>query len=163
MLLELKNKEKLILGDYTFKCSTGKKGLRKNKYEGDKSTPKGTFDLGKIYWRKDRVIKPETKIKCFKIKRRFCWCNDPKSIKYNKQVDIKYKFKKEKLYRRDHKYNYILVIEYNSKKIIRGKGSAIFLHLTKNYHKTDGCIAVRKKDFLIIAKLLKPSSKIKIY
>lgn len=163
MLLELKNKEKLILGDYTFKCSIGKKGLRKNKYEGDKSTPKGTFDLGKIYWRKDRVIKPETKIKCFKIKRRFCWCNDPKSIKYNKQVDIKYKFKKEKLYRRDHKYNYILVIEYNSKKIIRGKGSAIFLHLTKNYHKTDGCIAVRKKDFLIIAKLLKPSSKIKIY
>ena len=163
MLLELKNKEKLILGDYTFKCSTGKKGLRKNKYEGDKSIPKGTFDLGKIYWRKDRVIKPETKIKCFKIKRRFCWCNDPKSIKYNKQVDIKYKFKKEKLYRRDYKYNYILVIEYNSKKIIRGKGSAIFLHLTKNYHKTDGCIAVRKKDFLIIAKLLKPSSKIKIY
>ncbi len=163
MLLKLKNKEKLILGDFTFKCCIGKTGLRKNKFEGDKSTPKGTFDLGKIYWRKDRVIKPETKIKCFEIKKHLCWCNDPKSNRYNKQVDIKYKYKKEKLYRRDHKYNYILVIEYNSKKIIRGKGSAIFLHLTKNYDKTDGCIAVQKKDFLIISKLLKPSSKIKIY
>ena len=163
MLLKLKNKEKLILGDFTFKCCIGKTGLRKNKFEGDKSTPKGTFDLVKIYWRKDRVIKPETKIKCFEIKKHLCWCNDPKSNRYNKQVDIKYKYKKEKLYRRDHKYNYILVIEYNSKKIIRGKGSAIFLHLTKNYDKTDGCIAVQKKDFLIISKLLKPSSKIKIY
>ena len=54
------------------------------------------------------------------------------------------------------------MINYNIPKRITGKGSAIFIHLTKNYKPTAGCIALDKKDFLILAKLINKKTKIKI-
>ena len=66
------------------------------------------------------------------------------------------------MYRKDHKYDYLLVINYNIKKTIANKGSAIFIHLTKNYYPTEGCIALKKNDFLILIKLINKKSKIKI-
>ena len=89
------------------------------------------------------------------------WCDDPNNNYYNKETKIK-NVKGEKLFRKDYRYNYLLVIQYNTEKIIKNKGSAIFLHLTKDYKKTQGCIAVSEKDFLIIAKLISRNSKIKI-
>ena len=49
------------------------------------------------------------------------------------------------------------------KNIKPNKGSAIFIHLTKNYKPTAGCIALKKKDFLILIKLINKKTKIKIY
>ena len=91
------------------------------------------------------------------------WCDDPKSKFYNEEIKIIKKIGHEKLYRRDNKYDYLILIKYNYNKIIPGKGSAIFLHLTKNYKPTSGCVAVLKKDFQIILKLINKSTKIKIY
>ena len=68
----------------------------------------------------------------------------------------------EKLFRNDSSYNYFIVINYNTKKIVPNKGSAIFLHLTKKYKKTIGCIAIKEKDFLILLKLINKKTKIKI-
>ena len=62
-----------------------------------------------------------------------------------KKLKLKKRFRYEKLFRKDHKYDYLIVINYNTKKIIPGKGSAIFIHLTKNYHPTAGCIALKKQ------------------
>ena len=90
------------------------------------------------------------------------WCNDNKSSYYNKPININSKFRSEKLFRKDYKYDYLIEILYNRKKIIKNKGSAIFLHLTKNYQPTAGCIAVKKKDFIIIVKLINRNSKILI-
>ena len=45
MIIKLKNKENLIVKDFIFRCSIGKKGLKKYKIEGDKSTPSGNFKL----------------------------------------------------------------------------------------------------------------------
>ena len=89
------------------------------------------------------------------------WCNDSKSRYYNSLIKINTKYKYEKLFRRDYKYNYILEINYNIKKIPY-KGSAIFIHLTKNYRGTMGCIALNKKDMLILLKIIKKDTKIKI-
>ena len=61
------------------------------------------------------------------------WCNDSKNKFYNKEVKLNKIIKHEKLFRKDYKYNYLLVIEYNTKKIKLNKGSAIFIHLTKNF------------------------------
>ena len=58
-------------------------------------------------------------------------------------------------------YDYLIVITYNEKKVPH-KGSAIFLHLTKNYKPTAGCIAIKKKDFEILLKLIVKKTKIKI-
>ena len=163
MLIHLKNKDKLIVDDFKFRCCIGKSGTKKSKIEGDNSTPKGIFTLGTLYYRKDRVKKPVTNLKTKIIKSNLGWCNDPKHIFYNKEINIQKKIRHEKLYRKDQKYDYFLVIDYNIKKTLPNRGSAIFLHLTKNYNQTAGCIALKKNDFLILLKLINKKTKIKIY
>ena len=162
MKITLKNKYTLKIDDFKFKCCVGKNGLKKNKIEGDKYTPKGTFKLGTLYYRKDRVKKPITSLKIKKIKKNMGWCNDSKNKFYNQEIKVNKNIKHEKLFRKDYKYNYLLVIEYNTKKIKLNKGSAIFIHLTKNFKATAGCIALLQKDFLIMVKLINKKSTIKI-
>ena len=163
MLIRIKNKDQLIIDDFVFKCSIGKNGVKRKKIEGDKSTPKGKFTLGKIYYRPDRVPKPETVILTKKINKIMGWCIESKNKKYNSEIKIDKKIKHEKLYRKDYKYDYLLVINYNTKKKIPYKGSAIFLHLTNNYKPTIGCVAIKKKDFLILAKIINKKTKIRIF
>ena len=164
MTIIIKNKETLLFNDFKFKCSVGKKGFSKNKKEGDYTTPKGIFRLGNIYYRADRLQKPQSKLKAIKIKKEMGWCDDPKSKFYNKLIKIgkKTKFNYEKLFRRDYKYDLLILIKYNYEKITKYKGSAIFLHLTKNYSSTKGCIALQKKDLLILLKIINKKTKIKI-
>ena len=162
MKITLKNKYTLKIDDFKFKCCIGKNGLKKNKIEGDKYTPKGTFKLGTLYYRKDRVKKPITSLKTKNIKKNMGWCNDSINKFYNKEIKVNKNIRHEKLFRKDYKYNYLLVIEYNTKKIKPNKGSAIFIHLTKNFKATAGCIALLQKDFLIMVKLINKKSTIKI-
>ena len=164
MTIIVKNKETLLFDDFKFKCSIGKKGFNKEKKEGDETTPKGLFDLGNIYYRADRVPKPNSKIKKIVIKKNMGWCDDSKSKYYNKIIKIKKNLNigYEKLFRKDSKYDYLILIKYNYKRIKKNKGSAIFIHLTKNYLPTKGCIALQKKDFLILCKLINKKTKIKI-
>ncbi len=92
------------------------------------------------------------------------WCNDmlfPK--KYNKLFKIKNKIKHEKLKRNDYKYDLLIPVKHNFAKPIVGLGSCIFIHLTKDYRPTAGCIALKEKDFLIMIKLIKRNSKIIIF
>ena len=147
---------------FFFNVLLEKKALIQKKKEGDFSTPKGIFAIKYLYYRPDRLTKPETKIIVKKIKKSMGWCNDPKNKKYNSLVKIKEKIRHEKIYRRDHKYDIIIVINYNLKKPIPYKGSAIFIHLTKNYKPTAGCIALKKKDLLILLKIINKKTKIKI-
>ena len=164
MIIIVKNKDTLLIDDFKFRCSIGENGFSKKKQEGDLTTPKGKFNLGDIYYRADRVQKPLSKLRSIAIKKNMGWCDDPNSKFYNKQIKIKKNFKMryEKLYRKDHKYDFLILIKYNYKNPIKFKGSAIFLHLTKNYSPTKGCIALYKKDFLILAKLINKKTKIKI-
>ena len=163
MTIFVKNKHTLQIDEFVFKCCIGKKGSTKNKKEGDKKTPIGVFKIENLYFRKDRKDKPSTQLKCIEIKKNMGWCNDinfPK--KYNKIIKIEKKIKYEKLKRKDYKYDFIIPIKYNFNKPITGLGSCIFIHLTKDYKPTAGCIALKEKDFLIMLKLIKKNSKIKI-
>ena len=163
MTIVLKNKARLIIDDFIFKCSIGKKGLVKNKIEGDKKTPIGTFSLGNLFYRKDRHSKPLTKLKCIPIKKDMGWCDNVKDKKnYNKLLKINKNTKYEKLFRKDYKYDFMIPINYNTKKPKVGKGSAIFIHLTRKFKPTLGCVALEKKDFLILLKLIDKNTKIKI-
>ena len=163
MLIKVKNKDTLIFDDFIFQCVVGKKGISSKKKEGDLCTPRGIFTLKTVYYRSDRVQKIQTKLNLKKINRNLGWCNDPLSKKYNSLIKISEKLRCEKLYRKDNKYDIFVVISYNLKKPIPFKGSAIFLHLTKNFKGTAGCIALNKKDLLILLKLINKKTKIKIY
>ena len=96
------------------------------------------------------------------IKKDFGWCDDVKSKYYNKFVKFPFKFSAEKLYIKKNIYDIVVVIDHNQNPIKKGKGSAIFLHLTKNYKKTLGCVALKKKDMLILIKLINKKTKIRI-
>ena len=164
MTIFIKNKHTLQLDDFKFQCCIGKKGSTKYKQEGDNKTPKGIFGIENIYYRKDRKKKPITSLKSIVIKESMGWCDDVRYPKlYNKLIKVNKKIKHEKLKRKDYKYDLLIPIKYNFTKPIIGIGSCIFIHLTKNYNPTAGCVALKEKDFLILLKLIKKNSKIKIY
>ena len=92
MIIFVKNKHTLEIGEFKFRCCIGKNGPTRYKKEGDKKTPKGTFEVENLYFRKDRLTKPLTLLKCIEIKEDMGWCDDlhfPK--KYNKLLKIEKK------------------------------------------------------------------------
>ena len=161
MIIHVSNKNTLIIDDFEFRCCIGKKGLNFNKKEGDLSTPKGLFNIKKLYFRKDRISIPKCKIDKKVIKKNMAWCDDSNHKKYNEEIKTLNRNLKENLYRKDHKYDYIISISHNEKKIPY-KGSAVFIHLTDSYNPTSGCVALKKKDFEILLKLIDKKTKIKI-
>ena len=161
MLIKLINKNKLIVDEFIFQCCIGKNGITNNKIEGDFKTPKGKFNLGDLFYKYKKDVK-ESNLNKKKIKKSMGWCNNINSKNYNKLIKISKNEKYEKIFRKDYKYDLMIPIEYNFKKVIPNKGSPIFLHITKNYKGTAGCIALSKKDFLIMIKILDKRNQILI-
>jgi len=162
MQIIVKNKDTLLYDEFKFKCCVGINGISLLKIEGDKKTPRGTYSLGALYYRKDRLSKPLTGLKKIPIEKNMGWCDDVNSKYYNKPIKTNKKVKHEKLYRKNRNYDLLIPILYNSLKTSKNKGSAIFLHLTNNYKKTLGCIGLKKKDMIILLKLVNNKTKIKI-
>ena len=164
MIIILKNKHSLKIDSFEFKCCVGKNGISIEKNEGDDKTPKGSFKLEHLYFRKDKIVEPIfTKIKKIIIKKDMGWCNDISSKKYNKLIKINKKHRHEKLYRKDSKYDLLVPIKYNFNNIKKNLGSCIFIHITNNYRPTAGCVGLRKNDFLILLKLISKDSRIIIH
>jgi L,D-peptidoglycan transpeptidase YkuD (ErfK/YbiS/YcfS/YnhG family) len=162
MIIFLKNKHTLQVDDFYFKCCIGQNGLTTKKVEGDNKTPIGLYALGPLYYRKEKFTRLSTKLKKIQIKKNMGWCDDVNSKLYNKPIKTNTQFRHEKLYRNDRKYDLLIPIKYNFIKPKINKGSAIFLHLTNNYKKTKGCIAIKEKDMLILLRLIDKKTKIKI-
>ena len=157
------NKKYLTFNNYKAKCSIGKRGIGYKRKEGDLITPKGKYKIKYILYRKDRVKKIQSKIKRIIIKKNMGWCDDTKSKNYNKLIKLPSKFKYEKLFKKENIYDIILVLNYNMNPIVKGKGSAIFIHVAKkNYKKKEGCIALKKYDLIKILKELKRNTIVKI-
>jgi len=149
--------------NFKFRCALGKAGIKQKEREGDFITPKGKFKLIKIYYRSDRIKKITSVLKKIKIKKNMGWCDDVSSNYYNKQIKINKKISHEKLHRKDSVYDIIVVLNYNLNPIIKGKGSAIFLHVAKkNYNKTQGCIALKKDELLTLISKIKKDTQIRI-
>ena len=162
-MIIVKRSKNLLFKNLKFKCSLGRNGVTKNKVEGDQCTPSGIYKLNQVFYRADRIKKIATKLKKIKIKKNMGWCDDPLSKKYNQLIKIPYKFSYEKLYRKDHIYDIVVVLNYNMKPVVKKKGSAIFMHIAKkNYSKTLGCIGLKKNHLLEILNKVKKNNKIKI-
>jgi len=146
MLIKLKNKDTLIVDDFKFKCCVGKNGLKRNKIEGDKSTPRGKFSLGKLYYRSDRVNKPITKLKLKRINKNMGWSTDIRK-NYNSEIIINKKIKHEKLFRKDFKYDYLIVINYNTKKKLQTEVAQYLFILQKTLIRQQVVLLLRKMIF----------------
>ena len=157
------NKRYLIYNQYKVKCAVGKRGIGLKKKEGDSITPIGEYKIKYILYRSDRIKKIQSKLKKTIIKKNMGWCDDPKSDKYNKLINLPYNYSYERLFKKENIYDIILVLNYNMNPIKRGKGSAIFIHVAKkNYKKTQGCVAVKKSDLLRLIKEIRVNTKVKI-
>ena len=150
--------------DLKFKCALGKAGIGKKKLEGDQITPKGTYKIVKIYFRKDRLKKISSKFKLIEIKKNMGWCDDPKSKKYNQLIKLPSQYSHENLYRKNSIYDLILVLNYNMNPIIKNKGSAIFIHIAnKKFKNTEGCIAIEKKNLVRLVKIINKKTLVIIH
>ena len=96
------NKKYLTFKNFKVKCAIGKKGIGLKKKEGDLITPKGSFRVKRVFYRKDRIKYFESKIPKSIIQKNMGWCDDPKSKYYNKLIRLPFSFSFEKLYRKDN-------------------------------------------------------------
>ena len=153
----------LINQDQKYKCSIGYNGLSKDKAEGDGCTPVGTFKLNKIMYRPDKINNFKSNLETEIIEKKDGWCDDINSELYNQKIIFPYELSAENLYRDDDLYDLICIIDYNLNPIIKGKGSAIFLHVaSSDYSPTHGCVAIKKDGLIEIAKKLNRDSSIQI-
>ena len=91
------------------------------------------------------------------------WCDDPKSNKYNKLIKLPFRYKHEKLYKKENVYDIVLVLNYNMNPTKKNKGSAIFIHVAKkNFKKTEGCVAIKKINLIKLIKEINPNTEVKI-
>ena len=148
----IKNKS-LTYNNYKVKCALGKRGIGVKKKEGDLITPKGSFKIKGILYRRDKVKNLITKLRKKMINKKMGWCDDPKSKKYNQLIELPFKFNFEKLYRNDDIYDIIFILSFNTNPVLKNKGSAIFIHIAKkNYSPTKGCVAIKKNDIKKLAR-----------
>ena len=163
MNIKLKNKF-LYFDKYKIKCAVGKRGITVNKREGDDKTPAGLFKFKSIFYRKDRIPIIRINLRKFIIKKNMGWCDDIDSKFYNKLIKFPFNFGAEKLWLKENIYDVIIIISHNIKPVVSGKGSAIFLHISrKNYLSTRGCIAISKRDMHFLISKIDANTKLTIY
>jgi L,D-peptidoglycan transpeptidase YkuD (ErfK/YbiS/YcfS/YnhG family) len=162
-MIIVKNNGYLEYKNFKFRCALGKAGVKTKIKEGDNVTPKGTYKILDIYYRKDRIKKIKSSIKKIKINKNMGWCDDIRSKHYNKQIKLPCKLGHEILYRKDNIYDIVCVLNYNINPTLKNKGSAIFLHVAKKkYQRTKGCIALKKNHLIKLISLINKNTKIKI-
>ena len=160
-MIIVRNNGYLEYKNFKFRCALGKSGIKTKIKEGDNITPKGTYKILNIYYRKDRIKKIKSSINKIKINKNMGWCDDTQSKHYNKQIKLPSELSHEILYRKDNIYDIVCVINYNINPTLKNKGSAIFLHIAKKkYQKTKGCIALKKKHLIKLIKNMRNKTKI---
>ncbi|MFN4181480.1 MAG: L,D-transpeptidase [Candidatus Paceibacteria bacterium] len=146
-----------------FNCVIGREGMTDDKKEGDWCTPRGVFNIKQIFYRADRLEDFECSLPKQPLKKEDGWDDDPQSPFYNTQVLLPHAYSAEELWREDELYDLILVLDYNQNPAIPGKGSAIFIHVSKEgMEYTKGCVALKKADLLALLSQIGPSTQVEI-
>lgn len=131
------------------------------KCEGDGATPAGCFKIRHLFYRPDRISPPNTLLGVTPLKPNLGWCDDPASARYNQLIRLPFPKNHEKMWRVDNLYDVVIELGYNDRPVIRGRGSAIFLHLAgETYPPTEGCIAVSPGDMQRLVAQLKPGDRV---
>jgi L,D-peptidoglycan transpeptidase YkuD (ErfK/YbiS/YcfS/YnhG family) len=151
----------LTAGQLTIPVALGRGGIRANKREGDGATPMGSFRPRRIWWRADRHIRPQTALPARTIHAEDAWCEDPGDRRYNRPIRLERKRQGDRLKRADHLYDFIIEIDHNTRPRIKGRGSAVFLHLApETFGPTAGCVSMTKSAMLQLLRRLRPETRI---
>jgi L,D-peptidoglycan transpeptidase YkuD (ErfK/YbiS/YcfS/YnhG family) len=149
----------LTCGSLRFPCTLGRSGRRTSKREGDGATPIGRFAVRQAFYRADRVKRPRTALPVSPLRVNDGWCDDPNDRNYNRRVRHPYPASAEHLWRADHLYDLILVIGHNERPRVRGRGSAVFIHVAGPLlAPTAGCVALRRDDLMRLIERMSRST-----
>ncbi len=133
----------LMLGGLRHRTAFGRGGVRVHKQEGDGATPAGLLPLRRVLYRADRVARPRSAVPAMPLAPHDGWCDDPSHADYNRPVRLPHDGRHEALWRTDSVYDIIGVLGWNDAPVVRGLGSAIFLHGARpDFAPTEGCIAL---------------------
>jgi L,D-peptidoglycan transpeptidase YkuD (ErfK/YbiS/YcfS/YnhG family) len=134
----------LIAGALALPVAIGRGGIKANKREGDGATPRGVFHLKRLWWRADRHPRPRTQLPVRRIQRTDGWCEEPNDRHYNQPVTVPDGSKADRLTRTDQLYDFIIELDHNTRPRIAGRGSAVFIHITRpGFAPTAGCVALK--------------------
>ena len=142
-------------------AALGRSGIRALKREGDGGTPSGRFAVRQVLYRADRMQRPRTLLPLRAIRNHDGWCEDPSDRNYNRLVKLSPRSNADRLKREDQLYDLVLVLGYNDRPRMRGRGSAIFVHLVRpGFTPTAGCIALSRHDLLMLLAEVRSGSSI---
>ena len=131
--------------------------------QGDGATPVGCFRLLQVFYRADRVPRPRTGLPLRPMRRDDGWCDDPADRNYNRPVRHPYPASAEHLWRPDALYDLVIVLDHNDRPRVRGRGSAVFLHVAADgLAPTAGCVALRRRDLQKLLAHVEPGTAIHI-
>ena len=158
-----RSKGRLVAGALTIPCALGRSGTTRAKREGDGGSPLGRFRLLQAFYRADRGPPPRTGLPLRPIRPSDGWCDDPRDRRYNRRVPLPCPSSHEAMWRDDHLYDVVIDIAWNRGPIVRGRGSAIFLHLARpGFEPTAGCVAVEKRAIRRLLERIGPRTRIEI-
>jgi L,D-peptidoglycan transpeptidase YkuD (ErfK/YbiS/YcfS/YnhG family) len=139
----------LTVGGCTYVCALGRGGISANKREGDGATPLGSMRLVRAYYRPDRVSARAASLPMTSLDAQSGWCDAPDDRNYNCPVRLPYPASHETMKRKDGLYDVVIVLDYNLRPRLKGRGSASFFHMAKpGLTPTEGCVALPPKVLL---------------
>jgi L,D-peptidoglycan transpeptidase YkuD (ErfK/YbiS/YcfS/YnhG family) len=153
---------RLIAGPFSIPVALGRAGIRANKREGDRGTPRGRFKLMRLWWRADRAPRPRTMLPVRRIKKNLGWCENPADRHYNRPI-IQKDGPGDGLWRRDRLYDFIIEIDHNTRPRVAGRGSAVFIHVARpGFGPTSGCVSMEARRLRRLLERVGPGTKIQI-
>jgi L,D-peptidoglycan transpeptidase YkuD (ErfK/YbiS/YcfS/YnhG family) len=142
----------------------GRGGVRADKREGDGGTPRGRFRPIRLWWRADRLVRPQTLLPVHRISRNVAWCEDPADRRYNRPFNRSANEPGDRLWREDGLYDLIIEIDHNARPRVAGRGSAVFIHVARaGFAPTAGCVALRRHDLLLLLRRITTKTRIVIH
>ncbi len=153
----------VVMGNLRFPCALGRGGVTHRKREGDGCTLAGTFGLIRAHYRRDKHPRPRTPLALKAIRPNDGWCDAPEDPRYNQPVTLPHRASCERMWRDDDVYDVVIDLAINRRPVIRGRGSALFLHIARpGYTPTQGCIAIAAKHMARLLARTGPRTKIEI-
>lgn len=145
------------------RCALGRGGITVDKREGDGATPVGDMRILWGYWRPGHARPAPTRLPMCATFPSLGWCDAPGDRNYNRPVLLPYAGSCETMQRADRLYDVVLVLAWNMRPAIRGRGSAIFLHVARpGFLPTEGCIAVAPAAMRRLLPLLRAGSVVRV-
>jgi L,D-peptidoglycan transpeptidase YkuD (ErfK/YbiS/YcfS/YnhG family) len=153
----------LLAGRLALPVALGRAGIRANKREGDGATPRGRFRPVHLWWRPDRLPRPQTMLPVRRITADLAWCEDPADRRYNRPFRRAANEAGDRLWRNDRLYDLVVEIDHNSRPRVAGRGSAVFIHVARRgFGPTAGCVALPAASLKRLVAQVGPRTRIAI-